>query len=1569
MRKNIISTLAAAALALTAGTVAQAQTYSNAVMALNPAGYWPLTETAQPPFAYYIATNLGTAGTFGNGCYQTWYHPVTVGISNIYFISNNIARSAGATGDGDQAMQCNYSAGRGQYVVLPRFTNGVANPVTTIQAPFSIEVWVKAAVTNHGLLPIVSEGRAAVQGDVNSNPPYTNTMRGFELGTFNNFLYFQVYKGTRSDHNGQPEIDGKFLVPNTWYHVVVTYDGTTERMYTNGVQASSATSTGYVIDPTTPLIIGTGPEISGAGGAEWDGAIDDVAIYPQALSQTQVTNHYAASFDGTYVSAVQLDTPSIYLRLNEPPPPAPPDWTTFPIANNYGALGAAANGVYQAGTAPGVSGPPFSGFGGSSRAVAINGFFGGVDIGGGLMPTELNPTNNQPFAIVTWFQGNPADAPARFQSMVGHSDRSWRLTMDGASGDNVQLGASIHFNPGPGPELQFVNTADVVTNHFVLNDGKWHMAAGVFDGTTEYMYLDGVLAKTNTTAVGSIVGTNLDVLIGGDPQYTVPSYNGSPGLRYFNGQVAHVAFFTNSLSLAQIQQLFGAAGVPPTVISQPPASIATNAGVNLAIPTDARGSAPLAFQWYKTNGTAVAGQTTSTLTFNPLATNNAGSYYVLVTNSFGRATSSVVSLTVFGPPIVQNQSLTDLHVFVGTTPTLRVSATGPSLTYQWTRNGSPITGATNSSYVVTNTTSVGVSTYNCAITNSVGSNSISPVTVSVLADPVAPYPVQVLADHPVAYFRLNETDVGGGNNGVTGYDYAGGFNGSYSNVNLSQPGYNPATDSDTAASFGFAAPLDSYLGDSSTYLDFAGPNGTNVQFSVEAWVSTPFPQGTDAGLVTSGYGNGGEQFNLDTGGGSGRNFRFFVRDAAGNAHVANGTIAPYSGGVWHHVVGVCDEVNGHVYLYIDGALNASQTITAGTGIRSLTLPISIGARVGDIAASDYTNQFGGSIDDVALYNYALSPAQVSAHYLAAGVPPVITAIQPVNLETNSGATATFTVTATGTAPLAYQWYDPSLNPIAGGTAATLVLPNVQQSQDGFYTVIVTNLYGSATTNANLIVDLGAPTIVTDLQPTNLTVYAGVPVNYSVQVAGSTPFHYQWYKNGTALSGVTTSSYSFPALLGTNTYFVAITNQYSFSQNGGPTYSSTGTVVGVVAPTLNPSDYTYKMKVTFAGYNRGETLADFPVLVRMGTNLPGFSYSQVASPTGGDLRFTDSGGTRVIPHEIDEWNPGGVSPIWVQVSTLASTNDFIWAYWGNPANTTAPESQTNGAVWVPQSFENLPAYDLVYHMKEAAFPFVDSTTLHSATNGVEPVPTNGIVGLAGTFNSSYLDSGTVNLDDAMTFSAWVNINLGISDIQTIFANQVGGYGNAGFALYVDNYQTSDQQLRFASGNGAGSGNETGTSAGAVPFGAWHMIAAAVNRTNGTINFYVDGTFLNSSTTVVRDFANNADLNIGRFVNGAFAFHGLIDEVQIRGDTSSSNWVWASYMTVAQNSTFENYAPIVSSAVTLTAQIIGGKLVLTWPTGTLQSAPTVTGQYNDMTGITSPYTNTPSGPQQYYRVKVR
>src|SRR5204862_3607439 len=165
---------------------------------------------------------------------------------------------------------------------------------------------------------------------------------------------------------------------------------------------------------------------------------------------------FGTNIDGTpattsYANTVLGNTPSIYLRLDEPAFSASsyPSAATYPVATNYGTVGAAANGFYQPGTAPGVAGPSYVGFGGSSRAVSLNGFSGAVDVGAGALPVDLNRTNNQPLTVAAWFQGNPADAAARFQEIVGHGNASWRIALDNNAG--------TRFNPGNNPELQFGN--------------------------------------------------------------------------------------------------------------------------------------------------------------------------------------------------------------------------------------------------------------------------------------------------------------------------------------------------------------------------------------------------------------------------------------------------------------------------------------------------------------------------------------------------------------------------------------------------------------------------------------------------------------------------------------------------------------------------------------------------------------------------------------------------------------------------------------------------------------------------------------------------------------------------------------------------------------------------------------------------------------------------------------------------------------------------------------------------------------------------------------------------------
>lgn len=114
-------------------------------------------------------------------------------------------------------------------------------------------------------------------------------------------------------------------------------------------------------------------------------------------------------------------------------------------------------------------------------------------------------------------------------------------------------------------------------------------------------------------------------------------------------------------------------------------------------------------------------------------------------------------------------------------------------------------------------------------------------------------------------------------------------------------------------------------------------------------------------------------------------------------------------GSWHHLVGVCDQANGAVLLYVNGRLSASNTIGTLAGIKSSSAPVSIGSRPSS-SSSGYDYQFFGNIDEVAVYNSALSFTQVLSHYYAAGVAPRIVQ-SPTNTTVSEGASATFTAVA------------------------------------------------------------------------------------------------------------------------------------------------------------------------------------------------------------------------------------------------------------------------------------------------------------------------------------------------------------------------------------------------------------------------------------------------------------------------------------------------------------------------------------------------------------------------------
>src|SRR5436190_16124405 len=131
------------------------------------------------------------------------------------------------------------------------------------------------------------------------------------------------------------------------------------------------------------------------------------------------------------------------------------------------------------------------------------------------------------------------------------------------------------------------------------------------------------------------------------------------------------------------------------------------------------------------------------------------------------------------------------------------------------------------------------------------------------------------------------------------------------------------------------------------------------------------------------------------------------------------------------------------------------------------------------------------------------------------VPPSITT-QPANKTVNPGETATFSVTATGSTPLSYQWRKNGAN-ITGATSRSYTTPATTAADNGsLYSVVVSNSGGSVTShNATLTVRL-PPTITT--QPANKTVNVGQTAKFSVTATGTTPLQYQWMKNGVNITG-------------------------------------------------------------------------------------------------------------------------------------------------------------------------------------------------------------------------------------------------------------------------------------------------------------------------------------------------------------------------------------------------------------------------------------------------------------------
>ncbi|OGV62741.1 MAG: hypothetical protein A2498_02745 [Lentisphaerae bacterium RIFOXYC12_FULL_60_16] len=309
-----------------------------------------------------------------------------------------------------------------------------------------------------------------------------------------------------------------------------------------------------------------------------------------------------------------------------------------------------------------------------------------------------------------------------------------------------------------------------------------------------------------------------------------------------------------------------------------------------------------------------------------------------------------------------------------------------------------------------------------------------------------------------------------------------------------------------------------------------------------------------------------------------------------------------------------------------------------------------------------------------------------------------------------------------------------------------------------------------------------------------------------------------------------------------------------------------------------STWQKKLQIRFAGYNKPETLSDFPALVVFSTNTAGFAYNQFLSATNADLRFTDDTQTNELNYELELWDtnaiPDGTSFAWVRVPALAGTNTSIWAFWGK-SGATAPAYRTNGAVWAS-------SYLGVWHMDQPSDTDSSSRGYHGTAQGTV-VQAGGRVGNANDLDPTADFVKVTDRDDFTmigdyTVSAWVH-----RDTMGSWRAFCGTYNGAGFIFALDG--TVDGTVQFWDGAWRPSGI-------AVTAGAWNHIA--YTRTGSDGRFYLNGSNV-ATIANAQACGNGADLELGGggISWSSYRFDGRVDEVRIANVKRSSNWLWASW----------------------------------------------------------------------------
>jgi len=435
-----------------------------------------------------------------------------------------------------------------------------------------------------------------------------------------------------------------------------------------------------------------------------------------------------------------------------------------------------------------------------------------------------------------------------------------------------------------------------------------------------------------------------------------------------------------------------------------------------------------------------------------------------------------------------------------------------------------------------------------------------------------------------------------------------------------------------------------------------------------------------------------------------------LMDTAGAEHKFASAAGIVSTNVFQHVAVTYDKASGLATLFHNGMVVASQNV--GMFTPQTALPLYFGHRA-DTAAFD-PGYFVGRMDEIGIYNRALSTAEIEGIFVAGSLAKCPTApsfVRPLaNAAFPLGGNMVLLAAGTGSQPLNYQWYFnggalTNSARLSGATNNTLVISNGVLADAGNYFVVLTNPYGSATSTVANVLLGNAPVIVQ--QPINQNGAIGGTVQFVTQVTGDEPLIYRWYQNTTALSddarhlGTATTNLVITNLVSgdAGNYTLRVTNTF------GSVTSAVATLAVFTPPaiTTQPKGYSVPigLPVTLAGAASGTAplryqwvLNGAPVLSATNFSL---TISNLAVTNFGNYQLVVTNGGGAVTSAVAAVTVGTVgtwgiftavasAPIWPaaglsNVVSVAAGNSYSMALrqdgtvhvWGfnNPATNVPP----------------------------------------------------------------------------------------------------------------------------------------------------------------------------------------------------------------------------------------------------------------------------------------------------------